>query len=82
MNIFGVVASVSFVCLIVLCIGSLPMFVRSLCGYSAILGICWLVVCGICSLIFWCFGWVFTAKIGTGIFLVIVFWVALFNVFK
>jgi hypothetical protein len=63
----------------ILGIGSLPMFVRSLCGFSAILGICWLVVCGICNLIFWCFGWEFTAKIGTGIFLVIVFGLALFK---
>lgn len=79
MNIYGIIAIASFVCLMILGIGSLPMFVRSLCGYSAILGICWLVVCGICNLIFWCFGWVFTAKIGTGIFLVIVFALALFK---
>ena len=82
MSIYVIVAIVSFVCLMILCIGSLPMFVRSLCGYSAILGICWLVVCGICNLMFWCFGLEFTAKIGTGIFLVIVFWGSLFNVFK
>lgn len=79
MNIYGIVAIMSFVCLMILGIGSLPMFVRSLCGYSAILGICWLVVCGICNLIFWCFGIEFTAKIGTGIFLVIVFALALFK---
>ena len=79
MSIYGIVAIASFVCLMILGIGSLPMFVRSLCGYSAILGICWLVVCGICNLIFWCFGIAFTAKIGTGIFLVIVFALALFK---
>ena len=73
MNIYGIVVIMSFVCLMILGIGSLPMFVRSICGYSAILGICWLVVCGICNLIFWCFGIEFTAKIGTGIFLVIWF---------
>ena len=82
MSIYVIVAISSFVCLMILCIGSLPMFVRSLCGYSAILGICWLFVCGICNLMFWCFGLEFTAKIGTGIFLVIVFWGSLFNVFK
>lgn len=79
MSIYVIVAIASFICLMILGIGSLPMFVRSLCGYSAILGICWLVVCGICNLIFWCFGIEFTAKIGTGIFLVIVFSLALFK---
>lgn len=79
MNIFGIVAIMSLVCLMILGIGSLPMFVRSLCGFSAIVGISWLVVCGITNLIFWCFGWAFTAKIGTGIFLVIVFVLALFK---
>lgn len=79
MSIYVIVAIISFICLMILGIGSLPMFVRSLCGYSAILGICWLVVCGICNLIFWCFGIEFTAKIGTGIFLVIVFALALFK---
>ena len=79
MNIYGIVAIASFVCLMILGIGSLPMFVRSLCVYSAILGICWLFVCGICNLIFWCFGIEFTAKIGTGIFLVILFALALFK---
>lgn len=73
MSIYVIVAIVSFVCLMILGIGSLPMFARRLCGYSAILGIYWLVVCGICNLIFWCFGIEFTAKIGTGIFLVILF---------
>ena len=71
MSIYIIVAIASFVCLMILCIGSLPMFVRSLCGYSAILGICWLIVFGICNLIFLFFGLEFTAKIGTGIFLVI-----------
>ena len=79
MSIYGIVAIASFVCLMILCIRSLPMFVRSICVYSAILGICWLVVCGICNLIFWCFGIEFTAKIGTGIFLVVVLAVALFK---
>lgn len=79
MSIYVIVAIISFICLMILGIGSLPMFVRSLCGYSAILGICWLIVCGICNLIFWCFGIEFTAKIGTGIFLVIVFALALFK---
>ena len=79
MNIYGIVAIMSFVCLMILGIGSLPMFVRSLCGYSAILGICWLIVFGICNLIFWCFGLEFTAKIGTGIFLVILFVLPLFK---
>ena len=79
MNIFGIVAIASFVCLMILCIGSLPMFVRSLCGYSAILGICWLIICGFFNLIFWCFGLEFTAKIGTGIFLVILFVLPLFK---
>lgn len=79
MNIYGIVVIASFVCLMVLGIGYLPMFVRSLCGYSAILGICWLIVCGICNLIFWFFGLEFTAKIGTGIFLVILFVMPLFK---
>lgn len=79
MSIYGIVAIASFVCLMILCIGSLPMFVRSICGYFAILGICWLIVCGICNLIFWCFGLEFTAKIGTGIFLVIILALALFK---
>ena len=79
MSIYVIVSIASFVCLMILCIGSLPMFVRSLCGYSAILGICWLIVCVICNLIFWCFGITFTAKIGTVIFLVILFVLPLFK---
>ena len=79
MSIYGIVVIASFVCLMILCIGSLPMFVRSLCGYSAILGICWLIVCGICNLIFWCFGLEFTAEIGTRIFLVSLFVMPLFK---
>lgn len=79
MSIYVIAAIVTFVCLMILGIGSLPMFVRSICVYSAILGICWLVVCGICNLIFWCFGLEFTAKIGTGVFLVILFVLPLFK---
>lgn len=79
MSIYGIVAIASFVCLMILCIESLPMFVRSICGYSAILGIFWLIACGICNLIFWCFGLEFSAKIVTGIFLVNLFVLPLFK---
>lgn len=79
MSIYVIVAIMSFVCLMILGIGSFPMFVRSICGYSAILGICWLVVCGICNLIFWCFGLELTAKMATGVFLIIILMEMLFK---
>ena len=79
MNIYGIVLIITFVCLMLLGIGDLPMFFRTICIFAAIMGLLWLSVCGICKVIFWCFGLEFTAKIGTGVFLVVVIAFALFK---
>lgn len=73
MSIYGIVLIVTFVCLTLIGISDLPMFLKTICVFSAIACITWFIVCGIFSLIFWCFGLEFTARIGTGIFLVIMF---------
>ena len=79
MSIYGIVLIAMFVCLMLLGIGDLPIFFRTICVFSVIACITWFIVCGIFSLIFWCFGITFTAKIGTGIFLVILFVLPLFK---
>lgn len=79
MSIYGIVLIATFVCLMILGIGDLPMIFRTICVFVAIMGLSWLSVCGICKVIFWCFGLGFTAKIGTGVFLVIMFMFALFK---
>ena len=79
MSIYGIVLIVTFVCLMLLGIGDLPMFFRTIFVFTAIMGLFWLSVCGLCKVIFWCFGLEFTARIGTGIFLVAVLAVSLFK---
>ena len=71
MSIYGIVLIAMFVCLMLLGIGDLPIFFRTICVFSVIACITWFIVCGIFSLVFWCFGLEFTARIGTGIFLVV-----------
>ena len=71
MSIYGIVLIAMFVCLMLLGIGDLPIFFRTICVFFVIACITWFIVCGIFSLVFWCFGLEFTARIGTGIFLVV-----------
>ena len=73
MSIYGIVLIATFICLMLLGIGDLPIFFRTICVFFVFACITWFIVCGIFSLILWCFGLEFTARIGTGIFLVIMF---------
>ena len=73
MNIYGIVLIAAFICLMLLGIGDLPIFFKTIFVFYVIACITWFIVCGIFSLVFWCFGLEFTARIGTGIFLVIMF---------
>ena len=39
--------------------------------FVALYGISWLITCGVIKLVTWCFGWTFSWKIATGIWLVL-----------
>ena len=39
--------------------------------FVALYGISWVITCGVIKLVTWCFGWAFSWKIATGIWLVL-----------
>lgn len=70
MGIYVKMFAVMLLLLFILGFNSLPMIFRSLCAITGLLIMSWLTICLLSSIIFWCFGLMFTAKIGLGIWII------------